>query len=1262
MRRKNLNVSVLLVIGLVLTCFLSGGSVFAAVSDWPVVTSSISQVQAMEDEITTIIAGMSLEEKVGQMVQPEITSITPAQVTQYFIGSVLNGGGAWPNNDKQATAADWIALADSYYNASIATTAATPIPIIWGTDAVHGHSNVYEATLFPHNIGLGAANDPALIRAIGAATAKEVAATGLDWTFAPTLAVVRDDRWGRTYEGYSEDPAIVYSYGGEMVKGLQGDPGTSADLFSDEHVVATAKHYVGDGGTDKGKDQGDNLSTELELRDIHAQGYLTALADGAQTVMASFNSWQGKKLHGHTYLLTAVLKGQMEFDGFVIGDWNGHGQLTTGNSDTTVDCTNGSCAAAINAGVDMIMVPADWEAFITNTMAQVDQPDGIPMSRIDDAVRRILRVKMRSGLLGYETTLATKGAPSTRALAGDTSVLGSTVHRDIARDAVRKSLVLLKNKNGILPLDRTANVLVAGKSADSIMNQTGGWTLTWQGTNNTNVDFPGATSIWQGIQNVAPGAVLDVDGSEANSTLHDVAIVVIGETPYAEGVGDIGNSQTLEHARLHPEDLEVIQRIVDAGVPVVTIFVAGRPLYVNKELNRSDAFVAAWLPGSEGGGIADVIFEDAQGTVTYDFTGKLSYSWPGYERVEGEETIQGQCQTPLNVGEDTDALFDYGFGLTYANTDTLGDALPEDERNYGCGQDDPAGAGTTTTILDIFMNGQNVNMGPELGSYVMRIGGPSNWDGMDVSTDPFATTTLPGGEVSVTTENGQTLQQNAKRVVWTAQGQVYSQLESPTPGVDLTKYQNSQTSVKFRVKVNTAPSSGVELAIHSEYPYRGEIPFAGALTAMADGEWHDVSVPLQCFINASNSNLIFTQINTPFLLHTTGTMDLLVEEIRWEPFTADPNPDCSSFGPSLDVIDEPVHTLFDNGLADGYDFANWQNDSSDIVADPAGSGDQVWSTTLVPGTNVEIKKTGIAADMSAYNTPDGELAFDIMIASVASGADVLVKVDSWPDLSDLALFEEVLGGQPALDTWIPVSIPIQTLLASDNSLNPGSYADISEIVDMFILESINGNAEVYVRNVRWLTGAEPADDGELIKNGGFDDGVTDWGFWAGEGGNAEMGVENGELKVGVTEAGNETWSIQVMQGPIDLVEGIFYQLSFDARATLARSVEAILENAAYERYLSEEVALLGDDSMQHYAYQFVMDGPDTVTFKFLLGNVVGSDGIAPNTLGAHNVFIDNVQLEIVTLEVIPEPGTIVLFGTGLLVMFGFVRKRLNRKK
>ena len=418
---------------------------------------------------------MTLEQKVGQMVQADIRSVTPDDVRKFRLGSVLNGGGAFPGENKHASVADWVALADGFYDASMDTAnGGLAIPIMWGTDAVHGHNNVIGATLFPHNIGLGAAHDPDLMERIGAATAREVAVTGLDWTFAPLVAVVRDDRWGRTYESYSEDPEIVRAYAERMVRGLQGTPGSKTFLDT-SHVLATAKHFIGDGGTADGVDRGDNLSSEADLLKIHAPGYIAAMNAGVQTIMASYNSWQGFKMHGLRYLLTDVLKQRMGFDGIVVSDWDG--------VDEVQGCSKDKCAQAINAGIDMVMVPTDWKNFIGNTLDQV-RAEKIPLSRIDDAVTRILRVKFRAGL--FE-----KGKPSSRPLANKRELLGAPEHRELARQAVRESLVLLKNERGLLPLRRNSRVAVLGDGADNIPKQTGGWTVSWQGTGNSNADFPG---------------------------------------------------------------------------------------------------------------------------------------------------------------------------------------------------------------------------------------------------------------------------------------------------------------------------------------------------------------------------------------------------------------------------------------------------------------------------------------------------------------------------------------------------------------------------------------------------------------------------------------------------------------------------------------------------------------------------------------------------------------------------------------------------
>ncbi len=619
---------------------------------WPSANSAIKSDPIIEADVAILLARMSLVEKIAQMTQAEIQSVSSNDIRQYHLGSVLNGGGSWPLNKKAASVSDWVNLAETFYNASIDTSqGGQGIPLIWGIDAVHGNNNVTGATLYPHNVGLGATHNPELIKAIGTATAKEVAVTGLDWVFAPTIAVVRDDRWGRAYESYSEDPEIVRAYAGKMIEGLQGTANTS-DLFSSAHVIATAKHFLGDGGTNNGTNEGNNIATEQQLLDIHAQGYLAAIGAGAQTVMASYNSWQGNKIHGSEYLLTHVLKQQMGFDGFVISDWNGQGEVP--------GCSNSHCPQAINAGVDMVMVPYEWKSFIANTINDV-QGGAIPLARINDAVTRILRVKMRAGLF-------TKGAPSLRSLANQLAQFGSVEHRTLARQAVSESLVLLKNKNNILPLNRKLNVLVTGDGANNIGKQSGGWSLTWQGAVNNNNDFLGATSIYQGIQAAvteAGGTVnLSSDGNYTGAT-PDVALVVYGENPYAEGAGDLSQ---LEYQAGNKTDLTLLKTLHNKGVPVVSIFLSGRPLWVNKELNASNAFVAAWLPGTEGAGIADVIFKNSDGTTKNDFKGKLAHSWP----IANNQNVLNRFDANYNP------LFAFGFGLTYQDTDVLSDNLPED--------------------------------------------------------------------------------------------------------------------------------------------------------------------------------------------------------------------------------------------------------------------------------------------------------------------------------------------------------------------------------------------------------------------------------------------------------------------------------------------------------------------------------------------------------------------------------------------------------
>ncbi|HVK55694.1 MAG TPA: glycoside hydrolase family 3 protein, partial [Burkholderiales bacterium] len=565
----------------------------------------------MEARIATIVASMSLQQKVGQITQPEIQSITPDEVRQHYIGSVFSGGGSWPDANKHASPSEWLRLADAYWDASMSTDSSIKIPIMWGIDAIHGNSNVFGATLFPHNVGLGATRDPDLIRQIGAATARQLRVTGQDWTFAPTVAVVRDDRWGRTYEGYAEHPAIAQAYGRTIVEGLQDTEASDRSAqhrLGDDGVIATAKHFIGDGGTDQGRDQGVNTASVADMINIHGEGFFSALAAGAQAVMVSYSSWTNEalgivegKLHGSQLMLTDVLKEKIGFDGLVISDSNGVGQVP--------GCSNFRCAQAINAGIDMVMVPTDWRKFISHTIDLVERGD-VPMSRIDDAVTRILRVKFRVGLFDSPK-------PSGRPYAGDLSQL---MHRELAREAVQKSLALLKNNNNVLPLARNQRVLVVGKSADSLPNQTGGWSLTWQGTHNCNDDFPNGSTILAGIRDAIGGEklVFSEDAESVDVTNFDVIIAVIGERPYAESGGDIGRNKTLEHCSRYPEDLAVLDNVSGKGVPVVTILISGRPLYVNKELNRSDAFIAAWLPGTDGEGVIDVLFRKANGDIDKD--------------------------------------------------------------------------------------------------------------------------------------------------------------------------------------------------------------------------------------------------------------------------------------------------------------------------------------------------------------------------------------------------------------------------------------------------------------------------------------------------------------------------------------------------------------------------------------------------------------------------------------------------------------------
>ena len=773
----------------------------APMNDWPMVPSAIAKDAALEQRVRDIVSKMTLAQKVGQMTQPEIKSATPEDVKRYYLGSVLNGGGSWPNGNKHAKAAEWLALAQRYHEASMATDMAVKVPVVWGTDAVHGHNNVFGATLFPHNIGLGAARNPKLMEEIGAATAKATRASGIAWVFGPTLAVVRDDRWGRTYESYAENPEVVKSYAGAYVRGMQGS------LKDDANTIATAKHFIGDGGTEFGKDRGVNKSTKAQMINIHGAGYYPALEAGVQTVMSSFNSWNDVasgtnygKMHGSRAMLTDVLKTKMGFDGFVITDWNGHGEVP--------GCRNDSCAAAINAGNDMIMVPDDWKAFIANTIKQVESGE-IPMARIDDAVSRIIRVKLRAGLFDK--------SPAQNAYAGKDEVMQP---RELARRAVRESLVLLKNDQPVLPIARGKKILVVGKTADDMSNQSGGWSITWQGTANTNADFPNGDTVLAGIREAAgkDKVTFSVDGKGVDVSAFDVVVAVIGERPYAEGDGDIGPSGTLRHSSRYPEDLAVLQAVAGKGKPVVTVFVSGRPLYVNDLLNLSDVFVAAWLPGTEGKGVSDLL---VLGPKRYDFSGKLPFSWP-----------KSACQTDLNVGDKNYApLFAYGYGLKTATRSKVGKL----DATY------PAGGCGVSNSFPVFSQADRA-------SFPLAI--RSGQQTLVLGADLNSTFSLPG--VSVQTSQVNT-QQDAKLVNWTGPATVEAR---GARAMVLPAAASANAALRFDTIVAKAPAGKVTMRMGA-----GSLDTTALFKRLAGKGKQTVAIPLACF-QAKGTDL--AKVDAPF--------------------------------------------------------------------------------------------------------------------------------------------------------------------------------------------------------------------------------------------------------------------------------------------------------------------------------------------------------------------------------------------------------------
>lgn len=768
---------------------------------------------AIEAQIDTLLPKLTLEQKVGQVIQGDSGSITPEEVKQYRLGSVLSGGNSAPGPLPYADTKTWLTMADKYYNASIDDEGvAVAIPIIWGIDAVHGHANLSGAIVFPHNIGLGAMRNPDLIEQIASVTAHELTVSGHDWTFAPTLAVPQDTRWGRSYEGFSEDSEIVKSYGGRIVHGLQGRVGEEG-FMGDGRVISSAKHFLADGATEKGADQGDALIDEEDLRNVHAAGYYSAIPAGVQTIMASFSSWQGRKLHGDKELLTDVLKGQLGFNGFVVGDWNGHGQVP--------GCTNTDCAQSLNAGLDMYMAPDSWKGLWESTLKHV-KSGTIPMTRLDDAVRRILRVKIASGIF-------TKGAPSTRKNAGDESLLGLPKNRAIARKAVRESMVLLKNNNDILPIDATKTIMVVGDGAESISKACGGWTLSWQGTGHTNNEFPNGESILDGIReavNKAGGKVIYSANADA-SVAADVVIAIYGEDPYAEFQGDRENLDFVPNGF----DVNKLAEFQSKGIPVVSVFLSGRPLWANPEINKSDAFIAAWLPGSEGGGISDMLF---QSDLSFDFKGRLSFSWP----------------SSAVVSKDAEPLFKLGYGLSYNTTEAV------NQLSEKSGLENSAVASTG----EFFSKGAPVapwGLWLSSGDLIKQIASfPTSVGGLIISKTDYQA------------------QEDALRIKWTKSDHDQMRVSTAEPS-DMSRQANGAMELTFSAKSFKSNDAVVQIGmcgLDSSCDQTLDI-------SIATNDWREYRISLSCF---ANLGVDMTKISSALMITAGEGVDIGLSNIRLE--------------------------------------------------------------------------------------------------------------------------------------------------------------------------------------------------------------------------------------------------------------------------------------------------------------------------------------------------------------------------------------------
>lgn len=789
---------------------------------WPKQTSPFIPDRSLDEFVQTILKQMSLQQKVGQIIQADIASVTPKEAAQYHLGAILNGGNSAPNGNVRCAPEAWLELADQYWDAVM--TQPKPmlrVPLLWGTDAVHGHSNIVGATIFPHNIGLGATHNSELIHKIGQVTAREIRVTGQDWTFAPTLAVTRDDRWGRTYESYSESPNQVAEFARAFIAGLQGPVG-SKNFLGPQHVLATAKHFLGDGGTFLGKDRGDNRATETELMNIHAAGYYPALKSGVLVVMASFNAYHGQKLHGHHDLLTNILVKRMGFEGFVIGDWNGHEQVE--------GCSADSCPQALAAGLDMFMAPNSWKALYKNTLQQVKNGH-ISIQRLDAAVSRILRVKAQLGLF-------TAKRPSERPLAGNLDVLADRTHKQLARQAVRESLVLLKNNDATLPIRPDAKVLVVGQAAQNIDLLCGGWTYTWQGTGNTNKHFPHGQSIYKGLKDAieAGGGQIEMSLNGEYTQLPDVAVVVFGEPAYAEYAGDRSH---LDYEPVAP--LNILRTLKASGIKTVSIFISGRPLWTNPEINASDAFVAAWLPGDQGAGVADVLVDHPKNA--YDFSGTLPFSWP--------KVATG---IPLNPdAPNYTPQFAYGYGLSYA-TPRVVKQLPEES-----GLDRPQ-----TQRLVLIKQG---NIRSQWRLYLSDPQGAIHANSANVSSPSQAVTARAIDDRA---------QEDVRRFSWHSSGQL--RLSGPPTDLSTLYKRNAYLKLKYRVSGKNVGLTTLGIACGKTAACAQVVPLNPTFKhALNLPDWQELKISLKCLLTDTS---LLSAVRVPLVITSEGPLTLDISSVE----------------------------------------------------------------------------------------------------------------------------------------------------------------------------------------------------------------------------------------------------------------------------------------------------------------------------------------------------------------------------------------------